>query len=107
MRSCFLSCICSHSKKIYFTPVYSCKNNNTFSDLFFELISKITKSVHVNALYLGSKEFHSHSALRLCILGAAFIAAFVLDVNVIYIILATALVGVISALAARKRGGAK
>ena len=56
---------------------------------------------------LGSKEFHSHSALRLCILGAAFIAAFVLDVNVIYIILATALVGVISALAARKRGGAK
>ena len=56
---------------------------------------------------LGIKEFHSHSALRLCILGAAFIAAFVLDVNVIYIILATALVGVISALAARKRGGAK
>ena len=56
---------------------------------------------------LGITEFHSHSALRLCILGAAFIAAFVLDVNVIYIILATALVGVISALAARKRGGAK
>lgn len=56
---------------------------------------------------LGIKEFYSHSALRLCILGAAFIAAFVLDVNVIYIILATALVGVISALAARKRGGAK
>ena len=56
---------------------------------------------------LGIKEFHSHSALRLCILGAAFIAAFVLDINVIYIILATALVGVISALAARKRGGAK
>ena len=55
----------------------------------------------------GIKEFHSHSALRLCILGAAFIAAFVLDVNVIYIILATALVGVISALAAWKRGGAK
>ena len=45
--------------------------------------------------------------LLMAALGAAFIAAFVLDVNVIYIILATALVGVISALAARKRGGAK
>mgnify|MGYP007090569836 CR=1 FL=1 len=59
VRSCFLSCICSHSKKVYFTSVYSCKNNNTFSDLFFELISKITKSVHINALNLGCKEFYA------------------------------------------------
>ncbi len=56
---------------------------------------------------LGIKEVRSHSALRLCILAGAFIAGFVLDVNVIYIILATALVGVISALAARKRGHAQ
>ena len=32
MCSCFLSCICSHGKEIYFAAVYSCKDNNDVLD---------------------------------------------------------------------------
>lgn len=43
---------------------------------------------------LGSNILKTHSVLNLCVMAAAFIAVFFLKINVIYIILAAALVGI-------------
>ena len=45
-----------------------------------------------------------HKALRLIVMAAAFIATFFLRINVIFIILGAAAVGILTALAARKGG---
>lgn len=51
---------------------------------------------------LGSKVLKSRSAVHLFVMAAAFIAVFFFRVNVIYIILAAAAVGIILALSGRK-----
>ena len=57
---------------------------------------------------LGGNVRKTHSLLHLLILAAAFAATFFFDINVIYIILAAALVGVLRALLQkRKEGSAK
>ena len=57
--SCFLCRISSHCKKVHLALIYCSKDNDALAKLLFQLVTKITKSVHVNALYLGSKEFHT------------------------------------------------
>ena len=47
------------ARRFTLPSVYRCKDNNALSDLLFELITKITQSVHVNALNLSCKEFHT------------------------------------------------
>lgn len=56
------------------------------------------------AVSLGLKAAEGKDALRLIVMAAAFIATFFLRINVIFIILGAAAVGVLTALAARKGG---
>ena len=56
------------------------------------------------ALSLGLKAAEGRDPLRLTVMGAAFIATFFLRINVIFIILGAAAVGVLAALARRKGG---
>ena len=53
---------------------------------------------------LGSNVLKMKSAIHLIVMAAAFIATFFFGVNVIYIILAAALVGVILAMIEKKKG---
>lgn len=55
---------------------------------------------------LGGKVIHQRRALPIILMALAFVATAVLDVNVVFIILAAALVGAAAALCARK-GAAK
>ena len=59
MSSCFLGCICCHCKEIYLTAVYCCKKDNTFAKLLFQLVTKISQAVHINAINFGCKEFYA------------------------------------------------
>lgn len=54
---------------------------------------------------LGSNVVKTKSPIHLLVMAAAFVATFVYGVNVIYIILAAGLLGVILALLRRQRGG--
>ena len=54
---------------------------------------------------LGSNVVKTKSPVHLLVMAAAFVATFVYGVNVIYIILAAGLLGVILALLRRQRGG--
>lgn len=56
---------------------------------------------------LGRNVLNMNSAIHLFVMAAAFIAAFFFDVNVIYIILAAALVGILLALYEKKKGEAR
>ena len=56
------------------------------------------------AVSLGLKAAEGKDALRLIVMAAAFIATFFLRINVIFIILGAAAVGILTALAARKGG---
>lgn len=57
-------------------------------------------------LGLGSKVVQQKSIIKDVVLVCAFVASFFLQINVIFIILATGAVGLVSALAHRKEGGA-
>ena len=54
---------------------------------------------------LGAGVVKTKSPIHLLVMAAAFVATFVYGVNVIYIILAAALLGVVLALLQRKKGG--
>lgn len=54
---------------------------------------------------LGAGVIKTKSPIHLLVMAAAFVATFVYGVNVIYIILAAALLGVVLALLQRKKGG--
>lgn len=54
---------------------------------------------------LGANVVKTKSAIHMVVMAAAFIATFVYGVNVIYIILAAALLGVVLAMVQRKKGG--
>ena len=54
---------------------------------------------------LGANVVKTKSAVHMVVMVAAFIATFVYGVNVIYIILAAGLLGVVLAMLARKKGG--
>ena len=59
MSACFLCCISSHCKKVYFLTVYCCQKDNTFTKFAFQLVAKVTKSVHIHSVYFCSKKFHT------------------------------------------------
>ena len=54
---------------------------------------------------LGSNVVKTKSAIHMVVMAAAFLATFVYGVNVIYIILAAGLLGVVLAMVQRKKGG--
>lgn len=54
---------------------------------------------------LGSNVVKTKSAIHMVVMAAAFLATFVYGVNVIYIILAAGLLGVVLAVVQRKKGG--
>lgn len=54
---------------------------------------------------LGIKVIKQKSIVQIVVLVAAFVATFVFDVNVIYIILAAAAVGIITEVIKKKKGG--
>lgn len=54
---------------------------------------------------LGSKVIKQKSVIRIAVMVLAFIATFVFDINVIYIILAAAVIGVVTELIKKKKGG--
>lgn len=54
---------------------------------------------------LGANVVKTKSAVHMVVMAAAFLATFVYGVNVIYIILAAALLGVVLAMVQRKKGG--
>ena len=54
---------------------------------------------------LGANVVRTKSPIHLLVMAAAFVATFVYGVNVIYIILAAALLGVVLALLRRQKGG--
>ena len=56
---------------------------------------------------LAGKVLKSRNWLRIVLMVAAFVLTYFLKVNVIFIILGAALVGIVQALLARKAGGAK
>jgi chromate transporter len=56
---------------------------------------------------LAGKVLKSRDWLRITLMAAAFVLTYFLKVNVIFIILGAALVGIVQALLARKAGGAK
>ena len=54
---------------------------------------------------LGANVVKTKSSIHMVVMAAAFIATFVYGVNVIYIILAAGLLGVVLAMLQRKKGG--
>lgn len=54
---------------------------------------------------LGSKVIKQKSVIQIAVMVLAFIATFVFDINVIYIILAAAVIGVVTELIKKKKGG--
>lgn len=56
---------------------------------------------------LGSKVIKQKSVVQLLVLAAAFVATFVFDINVIYIIIAAAAVGIVTEVIKKKKGGDK
>ena len=54
---------------------------------------------------LGANVVKTKSSIHMVVMAAAFIATFVYGVNVIYIILAAGLLGVVLAMVQRKKGG--
>ena len=54
---------------------------------------------------LGANVVKTKSAIHMVVMAAAFLATFVYGVNVIYIILAAGLLGVVLAMVQRKKGG--
>lgn len=56
---------------------------------------------------LGLKVIKQKSIVQLLVLAAAFVATFIFDINVIYIILAAAAVGIITEVIKKRKGGDK
>ncbi len=54
---------------------------------------------------LGANVVKTKSAIHMVVMAAAFIATFVYGVNVIFIILAAGLLGVVLAMLQRQKGG--
>ena len=54
---------------------------------------------------LGSKVIKQKSVVQIAVMVLAFAATFVFDINVIYIILAAAVIGVVTELIKKKKGG--
>lgn len=54
---------------------------------------------------LGSKVIKQKSIVQIAVMLSAFVATFVFDINVIYIILAAAVIGVVTELIKKKKGG--
>ena len=59
MSTLFHCRICRSYHQADFSIISGCQNNNTFSEFFFELISKITKPVHIDSIPLCCKKFHT------------------------------------------------
>ena len=53
------SLICCHCNKAYFSTCRGCKNDHTFTKFFFQLISKITKTIHIYIIYFCSNQFYT------------------------------------------------
>ena len=49
--------VCCHCNEVYLAIFCGGKYDHTFAKLFFQLISEITQSVHVYAVYLCRKQF--------------------------------------------------
>ena len=65
MSTLFHCRICRSYHQADFSIISGCQNNNTFSEFFFELISKITKPVHIDSIHLCCKKFHTFDLLYL------------------------------------------
>ena len=56
-------CVCCHCDQIDFSVLFRCQNNNTFSDLFLELVAQIAQTVHVYIFHTCCKKLYSGSFL--------------------------------------------
>lgn len=56
---------------------------------------------------LGSRVIKQKSVIQIAVMLLAFVATFIFDINVIYIILAAAVIGVVTELIKKKKGGDK
>ena len=58
-------CVCCHCDQIDFSVLFRCQNNNTFSDLFLELVAQIAQTVHVYIFHTCCKKLYSGNFLYL------------------------------------------
>ena len=65
MSALFHCRICRSYHQADFSIISGSQNNNTFSEFFFELISKITKPVHIDSIHLCCEKFHTFDLLYL------------------------------------------
>ena len=59
MSALFHRFIRRHSNKTYFSFMSRCKKYHTFSDLTFQLIAKVTQSVHIYVIYRNSQQSYA------------------------------------------------
>ena len=86
--------------------VYSAFASNVYVALVLKGMQAGVAAVILDVVCsLGTKVIKQKSAVQLIVLAAAFVATFVFNINVIYIILAAAAVGIVTEVIKKKKGG--
>ncbi len=86
--------------------VYSAFASNVYVALLLKGMQAGVAAVILDVVCsLGSKVIKQKSVVQIAVMVLAFIATFVFDINVIYIILAAAVIGVVTELIKKKKGG--
>lgn len=90
----------------FISLIYSAFASNVYVALVLKGMQAGVAAVILDVVCsLGSKVIKQKSVIQIAVMVLAFIATFVFDINVIYIILAAAVIGVVTELIKKKKGG--